>query len=151
MRFPRTNVCHVAALASLVWADPLPGQRITKGPLVHVSKDLPGIRVDESLFCIDPNNPKHMFGGSHKAFYGIPKTNAGGNDHAVYASVDGGKSWKHVFNAGAANHQADPACAYGIDGAAIYGQMPTVGLRIDYRGYNVFRSEDGGTTWGKAV
>jgi hypothetical protein len=142
--------CGVAVLAGL-GAYPAQGQRITMGPLVHVSKDLPAIRVDESLFCIDPNNPKRMFGGSHKAFYGIPKSNAAGNEHAVYASVDGGRSWKHVFDAKAANHQADPACAYGIDGAAYYGLMPTIGFKIDYRGYDVFRSEDGGTNWGKFV
>src|SRR5215207_3429680 len=76
----------VSAILIAVGARPLHGQRVTIGPLVHVSKDLPSIRVDESLFCVDPNNPKHMFGGSHKAFYGIPKSNAAGNEHAIYAS-----------------------------------------------------------------
>ena len=57
-----------------------------------------------------------------------------------------GSDWMPKFRTSGAVIEADPICAFLANGTAIIGSMPG-DTDLNYRGFNVWRSVDGGKTW----
>ena len=120
------------------------GARILVGPNVYVSRERGG-NLGELLIASDPTNSKNLLGGGIYTRTDHPQ---GGQETRGYVSHDGGYSWNNlVFPELAARRGGDPIVGYGRTGTGYF-----VSNNIDPRGNPIllfYRSEDGGTTWGK--
>jgi len=120
-------------------------QRIHVGDNVQVSKANSNAAHYELIAAVDPANPRNMLVCSI-----LPATV--GHPTVVYASEDGGVTWALTLTTDKAagfSRVSDPACEFGLNGSAYYA-----GLSEKYpptpkvAGLSVFRSTDGGRTWG---
>jgi hypothetical protein len=112
-----------------------PGLEIVPAPGLQVSKDAPGTRHVESVLAIDPRNPQRLVAAS------MVLGEAGGI--AVYASSDGGRSWRRGTRApdgGSLFDGQDPSVTFGPDG--------TVYLLCLGDELAAWTSRDGGRRWG---
>lgn len=123
-----------------------PEQRIHVGPNILVSKAFQRQTHDEVLLAADPVDPQHLIGCSD-IFYSAEDTHT-----IVYASFDGGLTWRPTLNA---HHgeEGDPACALGRNNLAYFA---TLGLHKGRDGKEhgitqVYTSTDGGRSWPRRV
>src|SRR5262245_28515748 len=128
-------------------ADERPGETRV-GPNVQVSKDRADVPHWEVILAADPADPKRLLAGS------MLRYDAGEDQCAGYLSTDGGKTWKPVLEPGGraeargTKRAADPAVAFGPDGAAYFAMLAADALTRPHHAV-VFRSTDGGATWGE--
>lgn len=121
--------------------------RVIVGPNILVSRDGDVAHV-ELMVATSPKDPKRLVGG---AIIGRP---GGGWACKTYASTDGGYTWfDAIFPEQVEFGGADPQVAFTADGTGLFAALGSVrdehgGMR---EGVLVYRSEDGGHTWGKPV
>src|SRR4051794_11397031 len=104
----------------------LHGAEITVGRNVQVSKAHPGDAHYEVYAAADLKHPGRLLVASFR----FPQDGATG-ETVVYASRDGGLSWKPTLEGSMLAGTGDPALAYGPDGTAYYAasHIPPVGPR----------------------
>lgn len=133
----------VGSLTTLaILAAPAPpkasGSAITVFPGVRVSIDEPELRHVESVLAVNPRDPSNLVAASIVL---------GSNTRvAVYASHDGGQSWsrgKERVGGSAVFEGIDPAVAFDREGNAY---LLALGDKLA-----LWRSSDGGLTWGERV
>lgn len=143
-----TNGSHVPSVVPARWSaapapvgDPANGWG---GPV----KDRAEVTV-----AVNPINPRNMIAGAwdlnweNMPNHGQPGPTTPIRGPGVYASHDGGATWKNdwlpiEFKGGANHDTADPAIAFDSTGNAYYAIIVLGG-----RGLQVFRSEDEGRSW----
>ena len=118
------------------------------GPNVHVSTDDPRSPHAEILLAADPAHPERLLGCSMVLGEGTGTWKVAG-----YSSFDGGRSWKRTLVSELGPTTADPACAFGPDGAAylaVLGGDTVVEGQDEFYTF-LYRSSDGGATWEKPI
>jgi hypothetical protein len=120
--------------------------KISVGPDMLVSRDGDFPHV-ELMVASNPRNPKNLLGAA------ITMTRPeGGPACRTYASLDGGNTWRESqFQEQVEWGGADPQVAFGAHGTAYFAGL---GNQKNEQGnsrgaISVYRSEDGGITWGK--
>lgn len=118
------------------------------GPTVQVSREGAERAHEEVFLAAHPTDPRRLIGCS------MVDMNRYGERllHVIaYTTEDGGASWKTAVESG--EFLGDPMCGYGPDGRAYF-----LGIGTDDENWKnvvwwmeLFRSEDGGRTWGKGV
>ncbi|MEO8430648.1 MAG: hypothetical protein ABI592_03995 [Acidobacteriota bacterium] len=117
------------------------------GPTVQVSREGGAAQRmhEEVILAAHPKDPKRLIGCSIVDEDGYKQRGM----HAVaYGSEDGGLHWKHVVESTA--FDGDPMCGYGPDGRAYFLSIGTDDeswKKVDWW-MEIFRSDDGGRTWG---
>jgi hypothetical protein len=102
------------------------------------------------ILAADPADPRRLLAGS------MLRYDTGEDQCVGYLSADGGKTWKAVLEPGGraglrgATRAADPAVAFGPGGAAYYAML-AADARLEHHHTVVYRSADGGKTWGEPV
>lgn len=120
--------------------------KISIGPDMLVSHDGEFPHV-ELMVATNPRNSKNLLGGSITI-----SRPGGGSACRTYASLDGGNRWiESQFPEQVEWGGADPQVAFGAHGTAYFS---TLTLLKNEQGdshatLSVYRSEDGGITWGK--
>ncbi|MGH9368401.1 MAG: sialidase family protein [Thermoanaerobaculia bacterium] len=120
--------------------------KIVVGPNMLVSRDGDFPHV-ELVLAANPKNAKNLVGGA--ITYTRP---AGGTANRAYATVDGGATWKaSEFAEQVEWGSADPYVAFTPQGTAIFSGLAFVKDETGRTraGLYVYRSEDGGLSWGK--
>jgi hypothetical protein len=114
--------------------------QIKVGPNVQVSVAHPNDAHYEVYAAADLKDPSRLVAAS----FLFPQ-DGGVAQTVVYASRDGGLSWKPTLQGKQLDNSGDPALAYGPDGTVYYAasQIPSSGPRIML----FYRSKDGGATW----
>jgi hypothetical protein len=128
--------------------------RIEVGPNIQVSVSRSRISHGEVVLAADPQDPKRLLAAS---MFSPPPIDPAAVKLVVYASSDGGKTWRLSLERKAANprNYADPTLAFGADGTAYFANLYGESLEA-YRSapevqdkicVQVARSTDGGRTW----
>ncbi|HLA12256.1 MAG TPA: sialidase family protein [Pyrinomonadaceae bacterium] len=121
--------------------------RIRVGPNVLVSRERDGTS-GELMVAVDPTNPNNLLGSGILFRTNHPQRHPGGSQESRgYRSRDGGYSWNTIRYPEAAHRSGDPIVAYGRTGTGYFVTLAT--MEDGERTMLVFRSEDGGVTWGK--
>jgi len=111
-----------------------PKRKLSIPSTIHISSDAPGIRHAETWLAVNPRNPQNRIVAS--------MTLAPHGGLVVYASTDGGKSWrcaKHGEREALTVEGGDPVIAFDSAGTAYFGYLA--------HGFKISRSTDGGLTW----
>lgn len=138
MGFDLQPLRHVLKAALVV---PVLAAQIAVGPNVQVSKAHGADTHWEVIAAAHGTDPNRLMAAS----FLYPE--AGGNAQTVvYLSTDGGKTWNPTLQGGPLEYTGDPACAYGPDGSAYY--VASVIRPTGPRQMLLFRSPDGGASWG---
>ncbi len=125
-----------------------PKPRILVGPNVLVSRDGDYPHV-ELMVAANPRNPKNLIGGAITA-----TRRGGGTATTSYASLDGGYTWvSTAFPSQLEQGGGDPQVAFSTRGTGLFTSLAMV---PDETGrtraaLHVFRSEDGGRSWGPPI
>ena len=122
--------------------------KIVVGPNMLASRDGDFPHV-ELVVAANPKNAKSLVGGA--ITYARPE---GGTANRAYASTDGGASWKaSEFPEQLKWGSGDPYVAFTPQGTAIFSGLAfiTDDAGQTRAGLYVYRSEDGGVTWGKGA
>ncbi len=120
--------------------------RIVVGPNVLVSRDGDMAHV-ELIVAANPRDARNLLGGAITA----SRPN-GGTATKTYASMDGGQSWINArFDEQMRYGGGDPQVLFTPQGTALFA---TLAMTPDENGrtrggMHVYRSEDGGRTWGR--
>jgi hypothetical protein len=130
-------------VAMVVTVQPVHGQTkpsVTVGRNVQISVDHSADGVSESWISTDPKDPSHLIACAIVYPTGLNRRNT-----AVYASIDGGRTWRATLNVTSHLDQADPACTLGPDGVASFVSLAFP----DQSGIEmvVHRSTDFGISW----
>lgn len=145
--------CHLVVwlLLAAAWLSPgAQADEIRVGPNVQVSKDRAGVPHAEVILAADPADPKRLLAGS------MLRYDTGEDQCVGYLTTDGGKTWTTVLEPGGraeirgTKRAADPAMVFGTDGAAYYAML-AADARLEHHHTVVYRSADGGKTWGEPV
>lgn len=119
------------------------GTRIVVGPNVRVSTAHGDWTHYEIALAADPLDPKRLLGCS--------MVSTGERNQTwtiVYLSTDAGRSWTPTRLDDSSSYTVDPACAFGLDGAAYFLSLPAAGdIPGEVKRMLLFRSRDGGKTW----
>jgi hypothetical protein len=136
------------AILALTAGASLPAQTIEAGRNVQVSRLHPADTHYELLIAADPADASRMIVGSFRYPAGTMRSGT-----VVYATRDGGKSWTPTLEGNALEHTSDPATTYGPDGSAYYAAawLGPANTPREQREMLMFRSPDGGLTWGAPV
>jgi len=137
---------------------------IVVGPNVMVSSASPGREHAEYLADAHPSDPNRVMVCSMRfSPAGNQKTSG------IYVTFDGGKTWSLSLedSGSGADGAADPVCAYGLNGHALFATIVSAPetLKTDHTRYDVYqwwrmggdnnvhlyRSTDDGRTWGDTV
>jgi hypothetical protein len=112
------------------------------GPAVQVSAAHAADAHFEVCAAIDPHNPLHLIAASFRyAPDGRTRT-------AIYASTDGGQTWRVSLDSAVLDYTGDPSCAYGPDGSAYYvSSLLLPSAAREARRLLLFRSPNGGIAW----
>jgi hypothetical protein len=117
---------------------------ISVGPNVQVSRARGEHTHYEVLAAADPGDASRLLACSFLfPADGSPTTNV------VYTSFDGGQSWEPTLGGEELVNTSDPACAYGPGGEAYF--VAALLPRGEPRRMKLYRSKDGGRTWGPAT
>jgi len=150
----RTGLAASMLASSLVFiagakaGAPRPSSRIRVASAVHVSAARSKDPHNEVLLAADPKDPKRLLGCTT-----VYTPSKGGFSVVAYSSFDGGATWSQTLETDLGKLTGDPACGFGSNGRAYtvaLGGDENVGGEDDSYTY-VYRSEDGGRTWGKPV
>lgn len=141
-------ICLPGLIAAPLSWSPLsaPEEIYNIGPAVQVSRDRANIVHREVILAADPGNPDRLLAASMTT---PDSKDPNHNEVAVYASRDGGKTWKLTVErktAGDTIMIADPSIEFGSNGTATmvcFGGNPFMG-----KAYTEFlHSPDGGLSW----
>lgn len=110
--------------------------RIEVGENIRVSGSHPEEPHYEYLASAHPSDPNKLLACSNTVGTRSPMEE---RVSRVYASHDGGKSWKATLDV---PFSGDPVCEFGTGDTAYFLVIP-----LTLRGLMLFRSEDGGLTW----
>jgi hypothetical protein len=128
---------------------PAGGARVLVGPEIPVSSDGDVPHV-ELMAAAHPHDARRLIGA---AITGTKRF--GGMADKVYVSVDGGYAWTDVDLAEQRTFgSGDPQVAFGAGGTAYFTSLTNKfdeATKRDRAGLYVYRSEDGGFTWGKPI
>lgn len=128
---------------------------VRTSPIIEVGRNVQvsSGRADEAhyevLLSAEPTNPGYLLGSSmtvpkgpgHRMF-----------DTVVYASTDGGATWKETLHVGEGWQVADPTCAFGPGGAAYVTFLIPGDPETRKASRMVFyRSSDYGFTWAEPL
>lgn len=94
---------------------------------------------------IDPRNPDRLYAATWQRHRNVAAYMSGGPGTAIYASTDGGETWKKL-------KKGLPGSNMGKIGLAISPQKPDVlyaAIELDRRSGAVYRSTDRGASWKK--
>ncbi len=131
----RVFYATVATLVSLLVAHAQePRRKFSILSTIHISNDAPGTRHAETWLAVNPRNPQNRIVAA--------MTLAPSGGLVVYASTDGGKSWrraKHGEREALTIEGGDPVIAFDSAGTAYFGYLA--------HGFKISRSTDGGLTW----
>ncbi len=122
--------------------------KIVVGPNMLASRDGDFPHV-ELVVAASPKNAKNLVGGA--ITYTRPE---GGTANRAYATLDGGASWKASdFPEQLQWGSGDPYTAFTPQGTAIFSGLAFIKDDVGRTraGLYVYRSEDGGLTWGKGA
>jgi hypothetical protein len=130
------SLLALLGLGASVDRAPAPGSAISVLSSVHVSADEPGTRYVEPVLAVNPRNPRNLVAAV------MVLGERGGV--AVYASQDGGNTWKRAANGPLArplfgNGHQDPVLVFDPEGNAYLG---TLGDELA-----IWKSGDGGLSW----
>jgi hypothetical protein len=152
----RTEGTYVAEFAALLNVDYGSGQAAvtaTRHP-VSVGRDVqvtfdsnPKNDRSESSLAVNPLDSANMVGSSKK--FTDPATYS--FSLAAYATFDGGASWTEAAPLALMpgwDGTSDPAVAWDSTGAAYIAALPFAGDAENTLGIAIYRSPDGGRTWG---
>jgi len=156
-RFPLGGIVQVAWLllgavtwsSSTAWAQAVTGRaRIIVGPNIRVSQDGEFPHV-EPMVAANPLQLKNLLGSAitigASGKLGVTRS------CKTYVSTDGGSTWLDAaFPEQREYGGGDPIMAFGTGGTAYFGALdyaPADGRQRLW--LRVYRSEDGGITWGK--
>lgn len=118
------------------------------GPNILVSRDGDIAQVEISA-AVNPKNPKEIVASVITATRPL-----GGWACRTYAKMDGGNTWvDSIFHEQVEFGGGDPQVTFTTDGAALFAAL-SLGKDEqgqDHNGLYVYRSEDGGRTWGRPV
>jgi hypothetical protein len=150
MNWNRLLVCLLFLAFATPWvaADTSPEKaaRILVGPDMLASRDGEFPHV-ELMVAANPRNPKNLVGGS------ITLSRPGGGSACrTYASLDGGNQWtESQFPEQVEWGGADPQVAIGPHGTAYFAALSLQKNELgdSHAILSVYRSEDGGMTWGR--
>lgn len=118
---------------------------IVVGPTVHVSASMAGIPHDEVILATDPADVRRLVACS--MMDPAPGSTEESTRSVVYASFDGGETWRH--GATTELNAVDPSCGYASDGS-VYFVTSSPWKAWDRLGtwtLEVHRSPDGGRSW----
>ena len=134
-------ICGGSCLAAVLALTPAgdPPTLISVGPNVLVSRD-GDVAHCETMVAANPKDPKNLVGTSITLT--LPD---GGATNKVYATSDGGATWRDAGFDEGSQGGGDPQVAFGATGTAIFA-----GISFDLGIYSS-RSEDGGKTWSKPL
>jgi len=135
-------------LAAAAAAGAAEAPKIVVGPNMLASRDGDFPHV-ELVVAANPKNAKNLVGGA--ITYTRPE---GGTANRAYATLDGGTTWKATeFPEQVQWGSADPYAAFTPNGTAIFSGLAFIkdDSGRTRAGLYVYRSEDGGMTWGKAA
>ena len=135
-------------LAAVSAAASSEGAKIVVGPDMLASRDGDFPHV-ELIVAANPRNAKNLVGGA--ITYTRPE---GGTANRAYATLDGGASWKaSEFPEQVQWGSGDPYVAFTPQGTAIFSGLAFIKDESGRTraGLYVYRSEDGGLTWGKGA
>jgi len=135
----RITVIGLSAFVLLAIAS-VNAQQIIVGENLLVSAE-PEKMHTETLIAADPKNPNRLLGCAIVFLDGVRRRTT-----AVYASSDGGKSWKQTLDTRNFFYSSDPAIAFGLNGVAYYSAIVNVNAD-DREVVLIYRSSDGGRTW----
>jgi hypothetical protein len=116
--------------------------QITVGPNVQVSLANGDRRHFEVLAAADPVHPDRLLACSM-----VLSTKANAKSVIVYASFDGGASWKPTLEDTRSSFVGDPACVYGFADTAYAATLPIMKGPHGEAEMAIYRSIDGGRTW----
>ena len=125
------------------------------GPNIQVSKEREGIYHGEVTIAVDPHDPKRLLAGS---MFQPPPVDATAPKTVVYASEDGGATWRCRLEHTDPNPRtfADPALAFAPDSTAYFVDIDGASLS-EYRDgardvvLRVTRTRDNGASREKSV
>jgi hypothetical protein len=131
---------------------PVTSPEIIVGENVQVSTARAGEAHYETHAVAHPTDPARMIVGA------IVYAKVGRRGNVVYATTDGGATWKPTLDHPVLENNGDPAVAYGPDGTAYYAGLTLRGHPLeekpakprhnwDGRKTLVYRSADGGQKW----
>jgi hypothetical protein len=115
--------------------------QVVVGPNVHVSTSEAGQALAEMQIAADPANPQALIACSM-----LELSNENRMSTVVFASVDGGKSWKKTLDTRRYENSGDPACTFGKSGIAHFAAIALAGEGKPY-GLVTYVSTTGGATW----
>lgn len=117
-------------------------QIIAVGPNVQVSSQNTDRAHWEVRVAADPVNVRRLLACSM-----IHSSEQDSIHTIVYASSDGGQSWKATLESDRTTDMGDPDCVFGIDGAAHFVTLATHFVPSAPSEMLVYRSLDAGWTW----
>lgn len=119
------------------------GTRIVVGPNIRVSTAHGDWAHYEIVLAADPVDSKRLLGCS--------MVSTGERNQTwtiVYLSTDGGQSWTPTRLDDSSTYSVDPACGFGLNGAAYFLSLPAASdIPGEVKRMLLFRSGDGGKTW----
>ena len=119
---------------------------IKVGPNVRVSAAHPGRLHHELGIAASPTDPKRLLACSM-----IFNSKDASRHTIVYASDDGGRSWKPTLEVDRTRFVGDPDCTFGPDGSAYFSTLPLHYESAADPETLVYRSTDGGKTWAEPI
>ncbi len=144
----RVRLAFAAGILAVSPAPASPGDGVRVGPTVQVSRVASERAHEEVILAAHPTDPRRLLACSivDRDRYAERLMHA-----VAYTSDDGGAHWRHAVESNEFN--GDPMCGFGPDGHAYFLSIGT-----DQESWKkviwwmeLFRSEDGGATWGKGV
>jgi hypothetical protein len=150
------SIRHVILTAALILlarpATIVAQGRITVGTNVHVSSEHPKNWFSEVMLASDPSNRNALLAC---AMTSRPDQRYGETETVVYASQDGGRTWRSTLRVTgkiSTEISSDPVCVFGPDHSAYYLSHYADASERDHTGVNpavnpLYHSSDGGLTW----
>src|SRR5262249_23491542 len=120
---------------------------LTVGQNINVSQANAAQAHTEILVAADPNDPQRLLVGTM-----IWRSERNALSSGVYASMDGGRTWKLTLEDASSYRVWDPACSFGKNGSAFFATIPEPGPnRVGKDGINFYKSSDGGRSWSAPI
>jgi hypothetical protein len=137
----------IALLVSL--ASVAVAAHVVLGEAIEYERRDAAVGEEPGMWCAHPTNPDQLVGVTSAPQSESRSGNFIRQHYIVRVSTDGGRRWKETLRTEAAPIEVDPACAYGVNGEVFVIAMANFGQGYD--GAHLWRSPDGGLTWGAPI